>query len=581
MSKDTENETSQQDKGNLRGEVLLSGFIKKALLAFTQGKTKDYDSLVQKLIICKDKPADMRKYLHGLKNCISSLTKEYDTLVGAALSLPWSDKEDETVDEFVDFLMNLVSSQTYYLHACLKMLIKNFSPYVKKGSTLEEIDLDEQQKRFQNTHKALQVVVEIVPTAPAYLLPVIVQGYLYLKRSVTHHEFYVKNLLELSEYVPSLHEDILEVICSHFLKIDVEIPKQELENAQDDITQFDVELEPDSDEETTKTEDEEKTEKMQNEMAEKLDILMNMVFEYIKKACYNEEKYNLDSASDLFDKLLEVFLKVVFPTHDSCHVQFLIFYICSFDQIFVNKFLEVCWTKFQDPNTPLILRQIAAAYIGSLVARANYITLSVVQTCLELLVNWIHGYIDEFDSTSGKPDVNKHGHFYSLCQAIFYIFVFCHPQLLGHKDGIKFVRRLNFERIVTCKLNPLKVCLSTVVKMFALVTRTNEVVFCYTIIEKNNRSILPVASSSFSSSVAKLSLLNQLDSFFPFDPYFLKRSRKCIVDIYREWEDLEPDHDEDEENDDYLDLGKTPESLPMTSLNSLSGMSISPGFTKT
>jgi hypothetical protein len=27
----------------------------------------------------------MRKYLYGLKNCISSLTKEYDTLVGAAL----------------------------------------------------------------------------------------------------------------------------------------------------------------------------------------------------------------------------------------------------------------------------------------------------------------------------------------------------------------------------------------------------------------------------------------------------------------------------------------------------------------
>jgi hypothetical protein len=27
---------------------------------------------------------------------------------------------------------------------------------------------------------------------------------------------------------------------------------------------------------------------MQNEMADKLDILMNMMFEYIKKACYNE-----------------------------------------------------------------------------------------------------------------------------------------------------------------------------------------------------------------------------------------------------------------------------------------------------
>ena len=63
-----------------------------------------------------------------------------------------------------------------------------------------------------------------------------------------------------------------------------------------------------------------------------------------------------------------MFFKVVFPTHNSCHVQFLIFYICSFDevsflfcfcfyfpcrllkpfiifQIFVSKFLEICWTK--------------------------------------------------------------------------------------------------------------------------------------------------------------------------------------------------------------------------------------------
>ena len=29
---------------------------------------------------------------------------------------------------------------------------------------------------------------------------------------------------------------------------------------------------------------------------------------------------------------------------------------------------------------------------------------------------FVVSYIDEFDSISGKPDVNKHGHFYSLCQ---------------------------------------------------------------------------------------------------------------------------------------------------------------------
>lgn len=36
-------------------------------------------------------------------------------------------------------------------------------------------------------------------------------------------EWYTKNVLELSEYAPSLHKDILEVICFHFLKIDVHV----------------------------------------------------------------------------------------------------------------------------------------------------------------------------------------------------------------------------------------------------------------------------------------------------------------------------------------------------------------------
>lgn len=321
---------------------------------------------------------------------------------------------------------------------------------------------------------------------------------------------------------------------------------------------------------------------MENEMAEKLDILITVMFEYIKKVCFHDGSYIVDAASDFFEKLLEVFEKVLFPTHDSCHIQFLMFYTCSFDQIFVSTFLEHCWTKFQDPNTPTILRQTAAAYIGSIVARAKYIQPSVIITSLELLVNWIQSYIDEFDNTCGKTDINKHGHFYSLCQATFYIFVFCHSQILEEENGLNFVRRLNFDRIVTCKLNPLKVCLPTVAKMFAAVTRKNEVVFCYTIIEKNNRILLPVASSTFTPTIARLSLFNQLDSFFPYDPYLLKRSQKFIRNLYRDWDGCDPEgnreNSEDEDDKDCLELSKTPEPAVLAMPSSFNDMCISPGF---
>ncbi|XP_046855121.1 RNA polymerase I-specific transcription initiation factor RRN3-like [Xenia sp. Carnegie-2017] len=563
----------RQRSEDLRGEVLFGGYVNNVLLAKSRGETKDYDCLVQNLLNCQGDPEIMKKYVFGLKNCISSLTKECETLVGAVLLLPWLDKPDEIVNEFIDFLVNLVSSQTCYLHACLKMLIKHFSPYVVKGSKKMELDEKERLKRAKNTQKALQAIMEIVPTASAHMLPAIVNGYPFIKMSLVHHEFYVTNLLQLAEYRPSMHLDLLEVICNNLVKIDVEIPKYSLEKTDlDEITQFELDMECESKKEN------EKSKSTGDDMAEKLDILMNMMFEFLKNSFYVEDVFCEEYAWPMFDKVLEVFLKVVFPTHDCCHVQFFLFYICSFDEEMVSRFLEVCWMKFQDPNTPVILRQTAAAYIGSLIARAKYIKISMIKKCLNLLVSWIHRYIDNINCELAYPDVDKHGPFYSLCQAVFYIYVYRHSCLLQEKDGMGFARRLNFERIVTCKLNPLKICLSHVVKMFAHVTRYNEVVFCYTIIEKNNRS-LPMTAPSFTSSVvAKHSQLNQLDSFFPFEPYLLKRSRLFIKDIYREWDGIEPETyiSDGEEIDDHVELGKSPDSLPTSSLNSISDMKISP-----
>jgi len=82
-----------------------------------------------------------------------------------------------------------------------------------------------------------------------------------------------------------------------------------------------------------------------------------------------------------------------------------------------------------------------------------------------------------------KSDVQQHGPFFSLCQAVFYVFAFRHKELLeSHRGkcsssmtrwmpnvclvmdsfllfsvGLDFLRRLNFERIITSRLNPLKV----------------------------------------------------------------------------------------------------------------------------
>lgn len=56
-------------------------------------------------------------------------------------------------------------------------------------------------------------------------------------------------------------------------------------------------------------------------------------------------------------------------------------------------------------------------------------------------------------------------------------------------------------------------------------------VLCYTIIERNNRHSLPVVRSSLGGECVTTNT-NPLDSFFPFDPYLLKRCGTLFTRLF-------------------------------------------------
>ncbi|XP_048575855.1 RNA polymerase I-specific transcription initiation factor RRN3 [Nematostella vectensis] len=568
---------SKGSSPGLVGVLLMS----QALENYHKGKRGDYDFLVYKLGDPYLKPLYLQRYLKALKGCVSLLNKSCETLVGTVLRVDWASSDHDTVQEFIEFLTVLVSAQTYYLRACLKMLIKHFMPNVPKGKTAEDLIKEEQEQAFANTHDALQAVLDVVPMTPKFLLPVLSECFPYIKRHQVFQTSYVSNTLQVTWYIPTLRGEILELVINHITKIDVEVPKHELEDRQteeDDATQFEVDLElnPESPDKASE----------ESEMAAMLDSLMDILFKYMRDFCFPANELSLDSSTELFGYLVKSFEKVILPTHACCHIQFVMFYICSLDEVFTNSLLEVCWKKVANPGEAGILRQASAAYMASLVARAKYISISTVKTCLELLTHWVHCYIDDHDEACLGADVNKHGPFYSVCQSIFYIFVFRHRQCLETPEGQKFVSKLNFQRIVTCKLNPLKVCLPTVVDLFAQVTKLHQVVLCYTVIERNKRSMLPVSSAITSNrTISQLSLQNPLDSFFPFDPYLLRRSSKYVKPHYQEWKGVGEEHalledhqdDESEEEDDYMGYGKSP-GVDIPDPTPDIAMSVSPGF---
>ncbi|XP_078097007.1 RNA polymerase I-specific transcription initiation factor RRN3 [Mustelus asterias] len=579
-----------------RKTVRFGGTVTETLRKYKQGDTVDYDLLMTQLADAEIKDAQIINWLQEFRGAVAQLTKDFEHLVSKILKLPWLCRSFMVIEEYMAFLSNLVSAQTVYLRPCLSMLVSKFVPgrivIQENGVDISDSEDEDENlpRNFDICHQALQMIAKYVPSTPQFLMPILIEKFPFVNKSARVLECYVHNLLRITVYFPALRLEILEFVVEKFLKLDVSASRNDIEDAEEAIETnnglstcaeeglFDM----DEDEDKQKVQLALPNDVMAHPVAERLDILMSVLLSYIKDICYVNGEFVLTRTKDLYRDLIVVFDKLVLRTHASCHVQYFMFYICSFKLGLAEAFLEHLWKMMQNPNNPAVIRQAAAGYIGSFLARAVYIPVVTVKACLDLLVPWIHHYIDSQDAgTKSYCDVALHGSFYSACQAVFYIFIFRHKQLLSGnlRKGLSYLQNLNFERIVMCQLNPLKVCLPAVVNLFAAITRKYQLVFCYTIIERNSRQLIPVVRSSTGGDLVQI-CTNPLDCFFPFDPYVLKRSKKVFDGIYQVWEDvslqdfqvpqkaMKLDTDEDEE-DDFLKgeslqnetVGTTPDSL--------------------
>lgn len=532
--------------------VRFGGSVAEMLEKHKQGDSSDYELLKHQLADPEIKDAQIINWLQEFRSFVAQLTKDHEQLVYSILRLPWLGRSQAVVEEYMAFLGNLVSAQTVYLCACLKMVVSHFTPrrvtICEGGVDISDSDDEDENlpRNFDHCHQALQLIIRYVPFTSRFLVPILQDSFPFIQKSSRSLECYVHNLLRVTVYIPSIRRDVLEVIIGKLLKLDVSASRTDIEEAEekavynrtaDDHTEeglFDM------DEDVSAHQDS-RTTLMVHPVAERLDTLMAVLMAYIRDVCHVNGSFHMEKAKELYKDLLSVFDKLILPTHASCHVQYTLFYLCSFRLVLAEAFLDHLWKILQNPSQPAVIRQAAAGYLGSFLARAKFIPVLTVRACLDLLLSLIHRYIDSQDNSGRQVccDISLHGPFYTACQAVFYTLIFRHRAILeaNMKKGLEYLQSLNLERVVMCQLNPLKVCLPSVTSMFAAITRKYQVVFCYTIIERNNRNALPVVRSSAGGDSVTTNT-NPLDSFFPFDPYLLKRSGKLIEPLYQIWEDL-------------------------------------------
>lgn len=547
--------------------------LESLLTKVKQGSRKEYDSFVSKLADPNITDAVLMKYLKSVKDCVTLLDGQHEALIGLLLKLDWTSRCDGVVQLFQSLMLNLVSVHTVYLRSCLKMIVRKFMPVLSVGESGDPAAVTEETKEkhlqeFTHLHALIGTIVQIVPMSSSLILPLLVEHYPYQTKPLYVHECYVKNLIHITTYKPELRQAILELVIEKLIVLDTRAPRAAiLEAGQQEDSQESGIFSMDEADPVL-------------EYSEKLDVMMLQMFEYTNTICHSDGELDWEATKRFYRETLFIFEKVILPTYACCHVQFIMFYLVSFRMQLCDGFLDYLWKLVQNPNVQAVYRQSAVAYMGSLLARAKFINIKTVMRTVELMMKWAHNYLQTCQDCV-MADVTHHGPFYSVCQSVFYVFAFRQREILETKKGLKWAASLQFQHLIQSRLNPLKVCLPLVVKTFASITRQHQLAFCDHIIQQNSRSFIPVDSAS----TQKL-----FETYFPFDPYLLKRSSKYIEPLYREYDrsvEIEEDSSGEEDEDEMFmeDIDKTKmevatgEGFVEKSQFDLMSYGTSPGFT--
>ncbi|KAI9680022.1 MAG: hypothetical protein M1817_005037 [Caeruleum heppii] len=573
-----------------KGIELVREEVRRAIARHTTGDSLAFDRLKEIFTKKVDEadapsPSTMSNYIIALMGNVSRLNKACNGLVHVVLETDWLERDGQFVAIYVKFLGNLVSAQGSYVRTVLNMLLRNlvFASASSHSKTSESRPL----QRYARAHVAIKYLLRLIPSASntlASLLPSIFPDSTATK---SEHADFVRNLLRLVGYAPELKSDVLAIITERLVKIDVQV-QNDLEYFEDEESEDLVTAavrskseavlglegdDADSDTESISSDEsvDEETRRLQEVKAnvQKMDIIMELLFEYYAPSF--ETPTSIECHDD-FDLLLNHFSRIILPTYRSRHTQFLLFHFAQTSPLLIDAFAGTCIHLAFDHGRSAIAKQSAAAYLASFVARGSRVPGQVVHDVFDLIGAQLDSVRRDQEQLCRGPDLRRYGTFYAMVQALLYIFCFrWRDLLLDAEDYLEDEDPTSFDgrdltwapgvkdiltRTIYSKLNPLKICSPSIVNEFARIAHHLRFIYIFPLLETNKRLRLSASSTSITSqarsttaassaysiperetalSARKDEAHQQLDAYFPFDPYQLPVSKRWIEGDYVEW----------------------------------------------
>lgn len=496
------------------------------------------------------------------KRCTDLNDRKYFELIKAMLGLKWLNKNDKFIKTYSHLLLNLVSCQCQFISNITSMLVDNLRTGPERYSSVQSSFI------FDQTHSVLIKVLNLIPLGPSYILSILSKKMPH--KTDSNLQFFCSSLLHISEYLPSIRTEIFGLILELLVEIDADIPFDQLDDLvfeddeEDEDGMFEMEMEEtlkdsfsagDEDPESissTSDNDSDSDGVMlitsdSKALIQKLDTLMCIVMEYLsdlyKKSVASGDFENL---SEVFDGLLQGFNRIILPTHRIRSTQFIIFYSCSLvPEVFCQDFLGLLISHLITTSHSSVSRISSASYLGSFIARAKFIDLPSVRHCLLLLNQQCLAYLDSHESSiRGQLEIERYGVLYASVQAILYIFCFRWRQVMIINDkpisGSFPIELKDFQRVLLSKFCPLRVCSEVIVQEFAKITHQLNIIYCYSLMSSSSRSTSALVSHGTHGGQIQIP---RIETYFPFDPLALNKSKKYVASAFQEWGDDEDAED--------------------------------------
>ncbi|KZS88162.1 RNA polymerase I-specific transcription initiation factor RRN3 [Sistotremastrum niveocremeum HHB9708] len=482
------NSRIRRDSG-YRKDMYLA-FVHNALQQKLKGASEPFDELVSQFDSRKLGTDDgatisqLRSWISALSHVVSQLEPAHSTLVDAILGIPWTLLDAAFVKSYISFIGMLVSARPEYLVPVLTRTAQGLTHQSGFKSLLTNIPESSTNPLTRGTvydrhHSLLQHLLSLIPTLPSSLQPLLIRNFPHKRLPKSSQVTFIRNLLRIADYCPSLSDKIIGTIVERAIQIDVEIQidLDELEEFQAENNAEVIDMDPfenpvdapDDDDEDSEGEDGEdetgfsdissdageSTGDVQDvteqppdvahisSMAQKLDAILKLLLQHFEEIRLPrpptppegsrtpsgmpgflppEERHEIRVRQ--FYTLLSIFDSTIIKTLKSRYTQFLLFWFTSLDPQFVDLFEGLLVSKaLVEEAQPAIIRVAAASYIGSFVSRSTCVDQQSARQVVHYLCLFLGDYARSIPpGTQINPA--QHGVFYAVAQSLFLIFCF-------------------------------------------------------------------------------------------------------------------------------------------------------------